>query len=284
MLTDININLKIYTMPMQNILEYPSSSLLDFNTFSGKISKYGFPEYQYKSEEYYLSLGVKVEEIKDLAITYELKKYTNYLLFLGYEFKQLQLLPADIYEKRETDRLTNAKLLQFLRNKFWGDVTLKFLSTKNENNVKLENIFKLENNVEAIKALKFGLEKTFEIKDYENPTLNENISDIKLNDYIENGNKKILKSGAKNKQRRIARLAEFILFVMYYETNKYEKPQDIIKFTNKDCRFVHDYMLLWYFIEDKDFRNIKKTDTRHNYIKSLIVNLRDQRYKWDEEF
>ena len=265
-------------MPMQNILEYPSSILLDFNTFSGKISKYGFPEYYYKSEEFYTSLGVKVEEIKDLAITYELKKYTNYLLFLGYEFTQLQLLPAHLYEKPQTDKLINAKLLQFLRSTSQDDITLKILSAKNE------NTFKLDNNVEAISALQSGLEKIFLIKNYQFPTLSENISDAQLNDYIENESKKLLKSGAKNKQRRIARLAEFILFVMYYETKKYEKPQDVITFTNKDCRFIHDYMLLWDFIENKDFRSIKKTDTRHNYIKSLIVNLRDKRYKWNEEF
>lgn len=91
--------------------------------------------------------------------------------------------------------------------------------------------------------------------------------------------KKKKKAGAKPKNDSLASLAERLSYLI--RLNRFlnqNEVNDISKFSisNKDCRLIHDYLVIFQLIPNQRERN-NTTTTPENYIKALIQNYRKNR-------
>lgn len=91
--------------------------------------------------------------------------------------------------------------------------------------------------------------------------------------------KKKKKAGAKPKNDSLASLAERLSYLI--RLNRFlnqNEVNDISKFSisNKDCRLIHDYLVIFKLIPNQRERN-NTTTTPENYIKALIQNYRKNR-------
>ena len=91
--------------------------------------------------------------------------------------------------------------------------------------------------------------------------------------------KKKKKTGAKPKNDSVASLAERLSYLI--RLNRFlnqNEVNDISKFSisNKDCRLIHDYLVIFKLIPNQRERN-NTTTTPENYIKALIQNYRKNR-------
>lgn len=91
--------------------------------------------------------------------------------------------------------------------------------------------------------------------------------------------KKKKKAGAKPKNDSVASLAERLSYLI--RLNRFlnqNEENDISKFSisNKDCRLIHDYLVIFKLIPNQRERN-NTTTTPENYIKALIQNYRKNR-------
>ena len=91
--------------------------------------------------------------------------------------------------------------------------------------------------------------------------------------------KKKKKAGAKPKNDSVASLAERLSYLI--RLNRFlnqNEVNDISKFSisNKDCRLIHDYLVIFKLIPNQRERN-NTTTTPENYIKALIQNYRKNR-------
>lgn len=87
------------------------------------------------------------------------------------------------------------------------------------------------------------------------------------------------KRGAKPKNDSVASLAERLSYLI--RLNRFlnqNEENDISKFSisNKDCRLIHDYLVIFKLIPNQRERN-NTTTTPENYIKALIQNYRKNR-------
>ncbi len=87
------------------------------------------------------------------------------------------------------------------------------------------------------------------------------------------------KRGAKPKNDSIASLAERLSYLIRLNRFlKQNKENDISNFSisNKDCRLIHDYLVIFNLITNQRERN-NTTTTPENYVKALIQNYRKNR-------
>lgn len=92
------------------------------------------------------------------------------------------------------------------------------------------------------------------------------------------------KKGAPVKNKKIAEFAELLLYLPSINDPNSKNPYKFNKYNNEDCRIIHDYLVFWGLIENKKKDNQINSEkvndpysTPHNYIRSLINNLRKQR-------
>lgn len=255
-----------------NDQEYSSTLLFDLNTFFEIIK---IPKYHYRPDSFYMNSRYDIEALKYLLKKTSLEYLTNYLIFAGYEFRQIQDRLTESTQVVLGRKVHEAKILRFIRNVPKEKIRIRIYNHTEDHDTR---------RLDIIESVQLCLEKTFETENPNDPNIFIKISDYDLNELILKDERVAFRKGAPYVVHRVAKFAELLLFFIHYNTDEIcpSNPHNFTGFDSSDCRLVHDYLLFWHLIANKKIEK-RNYDIRPKYIRSMITNLRKQRKKWDKE-
>lgn len=239
----------------------------------------GVPKYEERPYEFYKSKGFQLEELEFILAKTPLQVFYKYILFAGYEFKLVEQKQKkqSVYKKED---LNKAEMLLFLRkitaSKENKDVIIEVHSNEKD---KFKTKYKVQSKAIA-NELKLVLMEYFK-KEHKMKFNVDNLDNRIIIEFIADERRKIIKRGKPQKNNSIAQFAENLLFMIYHDSAISNKVE---KFTNRDCRLIHDCLSYFEIIEDKSRKKLRAKDelsyvkvSRHNYIRTLINNYRKQK-------
>jgi hypothetical protein len=253
--------------------EYNLDDLYDLNDYFSHI---GIPHYYYRPNKFYNDNGINVAKLKRLFVKTDYESFTNYLIYIAWEFNCL------LNEEKKKDlslevEFENAKMLKYLRNNISKKHTLS-LSFKPKERVK-------STNPELIKVIKDYLERQFAtiVKKEDNEIIYYNIHDAFLNKKIKQNSTQTKKLGAPSKNRKLDELVEILLYVGSLKKANGENPHTFNDYSSANFHLIFDYLIVTGILnkifssQGKSVDSLKSTP--YDYIRSLINNLRHKRSK-----
>ena len=259
--------------------EYNLDDLYDLNDYFSNI---GIPHYYYRPNKFYNDNGINVARLNRLFVKTDYESFTNYLIYLAWEFNCL------LNEKTKNDlsieaELENAKMLRYLRKNITKKHTL-ILSFKPKERVK-------STNVEIIYNIKEYLEKHFEEKVETVVKADDGVKEVKVEYFPIKENFLDLKikrlsyqtktQGAPPKNKKLDEFVELLLYLGSFQKANGMNPHTFSDYSSKNFHHVFDYLLDTgilnniFSLQNKSIDSLKSTP--YDYIRSLVNNLRRQR-------
>lgn len=244
----------------------------EIQTLNEYFKEINISPYLERPDEFYEQQGINLKQLRRILFNNPLEHYTNYLIFVGYEFFVMQSDRIMSTSAILSNNVYNARLLLFLRNTPSNKIEISVCSNLNIKHTTHEK--------SIINAIKNELEHSFEKLLNVGTEINNKISNDQLLDYIESKEKIAFRKGAPYSKHKVAAFAELLIFLAYYKENEFIDPYKQAETSNANCELIHDYLVFWRLIDKKEkIKNQKKKSfvTPHNYIRQLIINLRKQR-------
>ncbi len=230
--------------------------------------------------EFYIEKKIDLKEFERILIKSDFDKYLGLILLYFYKLENTPnrlLKLKEIIENQKKHRIEDypkqhkkAQILKLLRETHYDKIDIKITSPINSITIK---------DYEILNVIKEFLESYFMFSKAESPSVFENIDDQMLDEYIKQKDlSKIKKNkGAPEKLTSIYKIANNLLLLMRWESdirniNNSELEKYIIELKpkNKECRLIHDIMVFWDFVENKNTQT--NTNTPSKYIRTLIFN------------